>query len=424
MLIQGEASRGVGAVAGVVPPGGPGAVAILVPDLDALGGMERQAAALAPRLVARGRPVAVFTCPSPGARRLLVPRREDRGDVPVVWLPRRLFEPLLPLLLEAGRYEWLYAVGLMMGAIGARVGPIVGAPLAVQLPCGGPYGDMADLARLCPADRSAVARDLSRATLVAISAEIRAEVLAAGFRPEQVVTIPNGVDCAGVAAAPPVQPCGPGVRTVLFAGRLHPQKGLEVLLDAFARVTAGTPDVRLVLAGEGPLRQELERQRDALGLSGRLVLLGRRDDVWGLLRGATVSVLPSRAEGVSVALLEALAAGCPTVASRIAPNEEVLAPPEGAAAGVLVEPGDAEALAEALQRLLRDQAARAALADAGRARVRAAYSLDAVAAAYDALFERRGDRRRARLIRFSARYARARLADLERVARRWSGGNR
>ncbi|SNS34174.1 Glycosyltransferase involved in cell wall bisynthesis [Geodermatophilus saharensis] len=146
---------------------------------------------------------------------------------------------------------------------------------------------------------------------------------------------------------------------VLAVGRLHPQKGYDVLLDA-AATWAAQPDPPLVaVAGDGPLHAELTGRIRARRLP--VTLLGRRDDVADLLAAADLVVLPSRWEARSLTAQEALRAGTPLVATRTGGLPELL----GAGAR-LVPPGDAAALAEAVTGLLADPARAAALAAAGR----------------------------------------------------------
>ncbi|MGY1735085.1 glycosyltransferase family 4 protein [Geodermatophilus sp. SYSU D00684] len=150
---------------------------------------------------------------------------------------------------------------------------------------------------------------------------------------------------------------------VLAVGRLHPQKGYDVLLDAAAALTrgaAGGPAPLVAIAGDGPLQAELSARIAAQRLP--VALLGRRDDVADLLAAADLVVLPSRWEARSLTAQEALRAGTPLVATRTGGLPELLG--DGA---VLVPPGDAAALAGAVADLLADPARAAALAEAGRA---------------------------------------------------------
>lgn len=145
---------------------------------------------------------------------------------------------------------------------------------------------------------------------------------------------------------------------VLTCARLELQKGHSALLRAAAQV----PDAVFVLAGEGPERAPLEAQAAALGIADRVRFLGFRPDVPELLGACDVFALPSLYEGTSLALLEAMAAGRAIVSSAISGTDELI---DDGRSGLLVAPGDADALAGALRRLLGDAALRMALA--GRA---------------------------------------------------------
>gem|GEM_PF-1366242 len=400
-------------------PGGAQAagVAVLVRDVDALGGMERQALALAKGLVKIGVPVTLITCTAPGLLRL--PERswfEEREGVRLYRVPLLVYESAAAGILYRRRDDWsvIYAVQLMMGAIGARLGEVLDAPVVVKLACGGTWGDMSALQGLESSDREQVLRGLSNAQLVCISDEIASEARQMGFRADRMSRIPNGVDVDRVAAAAPVQPLG-DAPTILFAGRLDRQKGVDLLLHAFAEVVRELPLARLLLAGSGPQALELRELSEGLGLGDKVAFLGRRDDVWGLLRGCTVCALPSRSEGISNTLLEALAAGAPVVASDISPNREVLR----GACGVLVPSDDVGAFAHALLSLLERPADRALLARHGRARVREVFDMPRVVDAHAELFARLGaGRSRPGALGFTRRFLTSRGADVLRVSRR------
>jgi glycosyltransferase involved in cell wall biosynthesis len=168
--------------------------------------------------------------------------------------------------------------------------------------------------------------------------------------------VPNPVRVSGpnsprVTSDPPL---------LIAVGRLTAQKGFDILIEAFARVAAKHPDWRLVIYGEGPDRTKLETLRDALSLQGKVSLPGLTRNVETAFAEASLFVLPSRFEGYSNALLEALAAGLPVIAT---------AAPGGASGilgdgkyGMLVPPGDALALASALEKMMSDSALRAAFA--------------------------------------------------------------
>nr|MBA3248878.1 glycosyltransferase family 4 protein [Geodermatophilaceae bacterium] len=147
---------------------------------------------------------------------------------------------------------------------------------------------------------------------------------------------------------------------ILAVARLHEQKGFDVLLPAAARWAELDPMPLVVVAGEGPLEQSLRTQIAELGAPVRL--LGRRSDVADLLGAADLVVLPSRWEGWPLAAQEAIRAGVPLVAAAVGGLPELVG--QG---GVLVRPGDVDALDAAVRRLLRDPEARQAVtAAAGR----------------------------------------------------------
>jgi glycosyltransferase involved in cell wall biosynthesis len=145
---------------------------------------------------------------------------------------------------------------------------------------------------------------------------------------------------------------------VVAIGRLHPQKGYDVLLDAVARWSGRGVDPLVAIAGDGPLHGELAARIAAGRLPVRL--LGRRDDVADLLAAADLCVLPSRWEGSPFTGQEALRAGTPLVATRAGGMPELFGP-----AADLVPPGDAAALADAVVRVLTDPAHARELAEAG-----------------------------------------------------------
>jgi glycosyltransferase involved in cell wall biosynthesis len=157
-----------------------------------------------------------------------------------------------------------------------------------------------------------------------------------------------------------------------FAGRLGPQKALGVALDAIADV----PGVTLAVAGDGPDRREIERRAGALGLEGRVRFLGSvsREQVLRLFRAADASLLSSSWENFPHTVVEALAVGSPVIATAVGGVPEVVRHGEN---GLLVPPGDPEALAAAIRRFFADDGLRRRLAEAAPGSV-AGYTEQAV----------------------------------------------
>ncbi len=172
---------------------------------------------------------------------------------------------------------------------------------------------------------------------------------------------------------------------LLFVGRLAAVKGLLVLLDALAAARTTRPDLRLTLVGDGPDRPMLEARVRAMGLDAAVTFAGYKaqDEVAAALQAADALVLPSFAEGVPVVLMEAMAAELPVVATQVGGVGELVTDGE---TGLLVPPGDCAALANALLRVMTDEALRQRMGKAGRARVTAQFDVTDQAARLARLF--------------------------------------
>ena len=159
--------------------------------------------------------------------------------------------------------------------------------------------------------------------------------------------------------------------TVITIGRLVEQKGIDVLLAAWAKVVAVLPDWRLALVGDGPLGDELKGQTRKLGVADSIDWVGHVSDPFPYLRGAKFFVMTSRFEGTPNALLEAMACGLPAVVSDASPGPCELIGAGDDAAGLIVPVEDANATADAFIRLARDETLRRRLGLAARERARA-----------------------------------------------------
>jgi glycosyltransferase involved in cell wall biosynthesis len=172
---------------------------------------------------------------------------------------------------------------------------------------------------------------------------------------------------------------------IVSVGNLYPVKGHRYLLEAVARLLPRYPDLHLAIAGQGQLRTSLLALAQALGVEGRLHLLGLRADVGNLLLASDIFVLPSLSEGLPVAMLEAMLAGRPIVATRVGDVPVALNDGE---AGLLVPSADAATLAEAIDRLLANPALARKLGEAARDRARSEYQLDTMTSRYETLYQR------------------------------------
>ena len=182
---------------------------------------------------------------------------------------------------------------------------------------------------------------------------------------------------------------------VLTSARLNYEKGINVLARAAERVMRICPSARFVVAGDGPMREELQAQIDAAGLTDVFTLAGFRTDMEAVLASADVFVLPSLMDGMPNALLEAYAAGLPVIATSVGGCPEAV---DDNRTGLLVPPGDPDALAAAIARLAGDAPLREKLAAEGHRWARERFAVEVVtrqyAALYDRLLERNAPRRR------------------------------
>jgi L-malate glycosyltransferase len=223
-------------------------------------------------------------------------------------------------------------------------------------------------------------------TITNCAAARQALLAAEGPRPETVVVLENGVDLERfheipLLAARPA-PAGPHVGVV---ANLRPVKGLDIFLRAAALIHTRHPQAVFTIAGEGELRAALEQQAAADGLADHFMLPGSVADVPGFLSGLDVAVLCSHAEGMSNALLEYMAAGRAIVATAVGATPELIA---DGVHGLLVPPGDAPKLAEAIGRLLEDRELARRLGTAARQRALESYSRAAMVRRFEEFYEK------------------------------------
>jgi len=353
------------------------------------GGPASHAPALADFLAERGHTVEVVTtADAPPARR----------SYQVAWTPRRspLRHARAALLIRsaARRAEVVYATSMIRrAAIGAH---LARRPLVVKLVSdevferatrSGRYsGTLDEFQRVAGGARARFLRATRNAALRSArhvfcpSAYLRDVALGWGLGPERSSVLPNP------APDPPHLPDRAALREELalegnvlaFAGRLGPQKDVGTLLEALVHV----PAVTLAVAGDGPERAPLERRSDDLGLDGRVRFLGSvpRDAVLRLFGAADASVLPSAWENFPHTVVEALAVGCPVIATAVGGVPEVVVDGEN---GLLVPAGDVQALTAAIARFFSDDDLRERLAG-NAARSVAEYSEEAVFATIEA----------------------------------------
>ena len=239
-----------------------------------------------------------------------------------------------------------------------------------------------------PADKWVLARF---PRLIAVSTDIRNELVAHGADSSCIATILNGIDSRRFSRDRSRER---EVRTALgltakdvvigAVGRLEPQKRFDLLLDAFAALNARRPETRLVIVGDGSQRAALEAQRQALKLDGSCVLLGHVTDVAPAHHAFDLFVQSSDYEGTPHAVLEAMALETPIVATDVGGTAELV---EDGVHGRIVPPGDIDVLNGAIEALLADRARTTAMAANARRRVENELSFESRVRRVEAIYE-------------------------------------
>lgn len=230
---------------------------------------------------------------------------------------------------------------------------------------------------------------------VAVSGGVKKQLLEAGVDPAKVLVISNGISVGkfsgsdGAREKTRAELGIPLEATVIgTVGRLSKEKGYGFLLEAARLLSDAGRDCWLLFVGDGELRGPLDELSRDLGVKGRVVFAGKRSDIPEVLSAMDVFALSSLTEGQPMALLEAMAAGKPVVATSVGDVPKIL---EGGEAGLIVPPSDSGALARALGSLLGDRALAAALSRRGREAVEKNYSSAKMAAEYRACYKGRAN---------------------------------
>ncbi|MGZ6316778.1 MAG: glycosyltransferase family 4 protein [Anaerolineales bacterium] len=351
--------------------------------LPHIGGAERQIQSLAPLLRRRGVDVVVLTRRESG-----LAKYESIDGTPVYRLPAAGPKPIAAIsfmvsssgLLRKLDVDIVHAHELLSpGSIAALAKILYGYPVVAKVLRGGHLGDLHKIRR---GSFAALRIGLLRRTVdifIAISSEIQAELAGLGIPAARCALIPNGVDvdrfhpvlAQQKAMLRQIMGLPSEVPIVLYAGRLVPEKRIVHLISTWPAIRSAVPDAMLIIAGSGS-------EADKLGATAGpgIRLIGEIPDVAPLLQCADAFVLPSVTEGLSGALLEALASGLPVIATSVGGAPDVIRHMES---GYLIPPNNVQELQQALLTLLSDSSLRARLGECGRQRTASAYSLELVA---------------------------------------------
>ena len=364
-----------------------------------IGGTERQAHKLARKLVDRQQPVELVT----GWWFRGTARREAIDGIPLYrnftfWHSLdikglRKFSGYLYILTliwylwrRRADYDVIHVHGLNYHTFASVIaGRLTGHKVLVKLANSGPASD---INKMRNEKQLALARYMLSTALqcdrfVALNEKVVQELKAVGVPVEKIVELPNGVEVTESMRRTSYALNNPA--RIIYLGRLHKQKGLDTLLQAFQQLQRRRPEgsVYLQLVGDGPLREELETLAQQLEISDWVEFAGESDRVRAELEQSDIFVLPSRAEGLSNSLLEAMSCGLPVVVSDIPGNRDVIEDEENGLRFVMDDP---DSLVEKLSVLLEQEALRRQLGQAAYATVEREYSLDHVAECYTVLY--------------------------------------
>jgi glycosyltransferase involved in cell wall biosynthesis len=221
--------------------------------------------------------------------------------------------------------------------------------------------------------------------LAAVSDSVAQRLLDSGVSGKRIRTIANGIDVGLFERARPLPVFDfDGNKVVGMVARLDLQKGFEYLLRAVGELCAAFPALKVVIVGEGPDRHAIESMVQRFGLQSNVILAGQHSDMPGIYAAMDVFVLPSLNEGLPMTILEAMAASRPVIATRVGAIPKVIKDGE---TGLLVDPGDANGLRDALARFLTDSDLCRRIGSAGHDWVSRNYTSEAMVLKYRQMYD-------------------------------------
>ena len=289
----------------------------------------------------------------------------------------------LSRIIRETRVAILHSHEFFMNTLGLVASWMTGVPLVATVHGRNYYADRFR--------RRAAYRLVARlARMVAVSEDVRLFLAErVGISQRQITVIPNGVPLdqgpsdEKISALRESLGLHPHSQVVGSVGSLYPVKGHRYLIDGSPQVITRFPHVVFLIVGRGGLREELEAQTRRLGVASHFRFLGHRDDVSDLLALSDVFVLPSLSEGMPLALLEAMAAGVPPIATRVGGVSEVV---KDGLTGLLLPPRDGDALADRIMTLLGDRTLARQIGQSAREMVASRFSLAGMVQAYQEVY--------------------------------------
>lgn len=378
-----------------------------------IGGAERQAQLLAKELIKKGVSVKIIT----GWWHFGTKHKEVIDGIQVIrnfscWgmFGIRWFRPLgalmymitlaIYLIVHRKEYDIIHVHQALYPAfVSILIGKgCLGKPVIVKTASSGITSDIKQLKQIPTGSYQLTYLLKNMECLVTVSNIGGKEFKEIGFPEFQIEHIPNGVALPHDGKADYGQ-----VKRVITTARLSKEKGIDILLRAWTHVVRQEKNLKLIIMGYGPLEQELKMFSQSLGVCGSVTFMGMVQNVMDSLKSSDLFVLPSRTEGLSNSLLEAMSYGLPCITTKVGGNIELIG--EGdhqeikpgkfviAKHGLLINPEDVEGLSEAILYLIRYREERKAMGNKGRIYIEKNYSIDLVADRYIALYQRMLDRK-------------------------------
>lgn len=345
---------------------------ILTNENKGWGGAEEHSLRLAEKLAERGHNVLLIA--SPGS--VLAARTRRSGLAVRSVRMRNEVDPLaivaLAGLIRRHRADVLHAVGTRDHLLGSMAARLTSTPvIKVE------HTYLADTASgIC---MRAYGHWTNR--IVCVCDAMSGHLVCLGVPVERIETITNGLD---IGRYPIVSHERNDAPVIAVVASCIPGKGHDILVRTITLLTARYPDLRVVCAGGGPLKEHLIAMASAAGAAQHFTWLGHVDDVRPVLASADMLVHPSLNEALPYAIMEAMAAGLPVVAAEVGGVAELVV---DGVTGLLVRPGDEQGLAAAVSRMLDDQLLRRSAGEAGRRRVMERFTMDRMVSDYERLYD-------------------------------------